>query len=362
MYCGHMFEAGLADEAVLAAEIDRLLDRLKVGVAYGALARGSDILLAERLLASGAELNVVLPFQTEDFVRASVGEGSWRERFDACLAAAWTVGFASETAFVNDPLQFRFGANVAMGLVRLRSDQLGGTPVQIAVWDGRPASNLVAGTAVDIEIWRQSEGRTEVLAPGSLRRGTSASVPPRTPPEADRAIMSIVFTDFAGFSKLSEAALPRFWRQVMKRCAEVLDRHPEVVCRNSWGDAVYAVVETPAAAATLALELHEALAEVDLGALGIQAEGGMRVGVHLGPVYRDHDYVTGVTNYFGAEVSRTARIEPITPPGAVYVTEAFAAALVLQAPRGFTCAYVGRLELPKRFGSQRLYRLARALA
>ena len=32
----------------------------------------------------------------------------------------------------------------------------------------------------------------------------------------------------------------------------------------------------------------------------------------------------------GSHVSRTARIEPVTPPGEVYVTEAFAAALELQ--------------------------------
>jgi len=35
-------------------------------------------------------------------------------------------------------------------------------------------------------------------------------------------------------------------------------------------------------------------------------------------------------NYFGAHVSRAARIEPVTPEGCVYVTETFAAFLGLE--------------------------------
>ena len=67
-------------------------------------------------------------------------------------------------------------------------------------------------------------------------------------------VVTILFTDFKGFSTLSEAALPSFWEGVMGVVAEVLDAHEsEVECRNSWGDAVYAIVSTPEAGARCAL-------------------------------------------------------------------------------------------------------------
>ena len=75
-----------------------------------------------------------------------------------------------------------------------------------------------------------------------------------------------------------------------------------------------------------------------------------------GPVYATQDPVLGRTNFFGAHVSRTARIEPVTPPGCVFVTEAFAARLTLEgAP--FTCDYAGQVPAAKGFGLLRMYLL-----
>jgi len=60
-------------------------------------------------------------------------------------------------------------------------------------------------------------------------------------------------------------------------------------------------------------------------------------------------------------VTRTARIEPVTPPGAVFVTEPFAAALVLEnSPHA--CDYVGHRPAAKDFGHLRMYRLRRGRA
>ena len=47
----------------------------------------------------------------------------------------------------------------------------------------------------------------------------------------------------------------------------------------------------------------------------------MRIGAHYGPAYRTIDHITGRTTFYGTEVSKAARIEPVTPPGAVFVTE-----------------------------------------
>ncbi|MBK5265460.1 MAG: adenylate cyclase, partial [Alphaproteobacteria bacterium] len=113
-------------------------------------------------------------------------------------------------------------------------------------------------------------------------------------------------------------------------------------------------------AAHIALELQSALGDFDYTTLGLAQGGGMRIGVHYGPVYRTLDRVTDRITFYGTEVSRAARIEPVTPPGAVFVTEPFAAILALEAPDRFHSRYVGKIELAKGYGTYPMYRLTRS--
>lgn len=359
-FCGHMFAADEGMEAHLSARIDATLTGEKIGFLYGALACGGDILVAEAALARGIELNVVLPFAEEDFLAQSVlpgGEG-WHARYRACLDQAASVTFASEMEFFGDPAQYGYASRMAMGLARLRARHLGADRVQIAIWDGM-ATDGPAGTGPDVMAWKKTGGRTVVIDPGPVRRGL-ARPDPRVQSAYERSLAAILFTDFAGFSTLKETALPAFWGGVMRRVADVLDAHSDgIECRNSWGDALYAVAVSAPLAAQVALELQDALAAFDFATLGLDGTGGMRVGVHYGPAYRTTDHITGRTTFYGTEVSKAARIEPVTPPGAVFVTEPFAAILALEAGDEFACRYVGRIALAKNYGAFPMYRLTR---
>lgn len=360
-FSGHMFAADEAAEARLRSEIDRLLEQEDVGFAYGALACGADLLVAESVLARGAELHVVLPFEEEDFLAQSVlpGGETWRARYQACIGKAASVTTASLMEYFGDPSQYGYGSRMAMGLARLRAHHLGAEAIQIAVWDGKP-SDGPAGTGADVAAWEEQGGRTLVVDPGAVDRGLTRP-PARVRSPHERTLAAILFTDFAGFSTLAETALPAFWDGVMRQVADVLDQHDgEVVCRNSWGDALYAVTISAAGAAGIALELQDALARFDYATLGLDGTGGMRIGVHYGPAWRTVDHITGRTTFYGTEVSKAARIEPVTPTGAVFVTEPFAAILALESGEAFTCRYVGRIALAKKYGDYPMYRLTRA--
>ena len=358
-FCGHMFAADAEAEARLRAACERVLEEEAIGFVFGALACGADLVLAEAALARGIELHVVLPFEEEDFLAQSVRPGgdSWVERYRTCLAAAASVTVASPMEYF-DPAQYGYGSRIAMGLARLRAEHLGGEAVQIAVWDGVP-SDGPAGTGADVAAWTARGGRTRTIDPGQVNRKL-VRPEPRVITTYERALAAILFTDFAGFSTLKETARPAFWDGVMRRVAEVLDAHGgAVACRNSWGDALYAVTTSAPAAAGIALELQDALAAFDYATLGLDGGGGMRIGVHYGPAYRTIDHITGRTTFYGTEVSKAARIEPVTPPGAVFVTEPFAAVLALEAGDAFACHYVGRIALAKKFGDYPMYRLTR---
>jgi class 3 adenylate cyclase len=176
-----------------------------------------------------------------------------------------------------------------------------------------------------------------------------------------REIRSIIFADYKGFSRLGERELPLFMREVMGRISRVLDDYGDhVEFRNTWGDAVYAIIDEPRQASALALDLQAALENLPAGLIPKGDIAGMRIGVHYGPIWLGTDRITGNRLWYGGEVNRTARIEPVTPVGGVYCTEAFAAALLVDNCTDCTFTPLGRKKLAKDFGEVELYLLEQA--
>lgn len=362
-FAGHMFRADERVEAGLRARIEAQLDLIGATSGFGALACGADIVFAEALLDRGIELNVVLPFAIDDFLHQSVepfGAEVWRPRFDAALAGAASVQYASDSAYAGDPGQFAYGNEYAMGLACLRAQHLCTRAVHMAIWDGRRARGT-GGTAETIERWRGTGREAIVIDSGPIDRARPRAPVRTMPPGFYRENRAIIFTDYSGFSKLDERTLPIFWSEVMGRVGTVLEEAGEATLfRNTWGDALYAVIADPGSAAEVATRLRDALAEIDAEAVGLPVDGGMRVALHFGPVYRARDPVTGGTSYFGTEVTRTARMEPVTPIGEIYMTQSYAAFLALTGDERFTASYVGTIALAKEFGSTRMHKLVRA--
>lgn len=366
VFCGHMFNAGSDAEVALAQRVRDELERLDISVGYGPLACGADIVIAEALLERGAELNVVLPFAEEDFIAVSVdcGGPDWLARFEACRDGATSVNFATPGAYVGDDNQFAYNTLFAMGLAALRAQEMNCSAFQLAVVSDSFKSfstTGIAGTQADMRLW-QSLGRETVVIPaGAVPRDLKFPPKPEFTGGTRREIRSIIFADYKGFSRIGERELPDFMNIVMGRIAQVLhDFGDHVEFRNTWGDAIYAVIDEPKTAAAIALALQEELSDLPAGLIPDGAVAGMRTGVHYGPIWVGTDRITGNRLWYGGEVNRTARIEPVTPVGGVYCTESFAAALLMDDCN--TCKFtpVGRVRLPKAYGELDLFRLERA--
>jgi tetratricopeptide repeat protein/adenylate/guanylate cyclase family protein len=368
-YCGHRiadddkpgrFPAGA--EATAAARITDVVAEHPPGYAYGSLASGADILWAEALLDRGSELHVVLPFARDEFIETSVAPAGrvWVERFERCLSAATAVSYATEDAYLDDDVLYRYGAELAMGLALLRGRYLEADVRQLALWDGDPPLGA-ASTAIDVATWRRRGLPATIVTPLGERLVDAPSFPePSAGSASGRAVCAMLFADVRGFSKLTDEELPRFAEHVLAAFATVLDRHAEhILHRNTWGDALYVVLRDAPCAAACALELQEAMSAIDLAAARLPAHLALRLGGHVGPVFPILDPVLRLRAYMGSHVSRTARIEPVTPAAAVYVTEPFAAALALAGPSEPACDYVGHMAAAKDYGRLRMYRLRR---
>jgi class 3 adenylate cyclase len=361
-----------AEHAVFA-QIKRWLAEARAKVAFASAACGADILFLEAMLELGGEINIVLPSDTESFVQASVlsgGDTSWVERFHRVVKAAKQVIYASQHAASEVYLAY---ANVLMfGLAKSRARGIDGQVRALAVWDGLPGAG--GGTASAIGRWRSCGQPVQAIDPLTLQWQEYAPTPgPRAPsdqwlssqadarPEDKRALVSLLFADAVGFSKLAEEQIPQFVAHFLGPIAALLERssRPPIV-RNTWGDALYFAFNDISAAGVLALEISELIRATHWPDFGLPQGMGIRIALHSGPAYPVVDPIIRQFNYTGVHVSRAARIEPITPVGAVYASQEFAALAEAVGVSEFVCQYVGITPMAKSYGDFATYQVRRA--
>jgi len=179
-----------------------------------------------------------------------------------------------------------------------------------------------------------------------------------TKPALQRGLNTMIFADVVGYSKLREEQAPTFFVSFLGMIAELMQRERlRPLFSNTWGDGLFVVYERVEQAAEFSAALLQAMVRTDWVALGLPVQLAARVAMHTGPVFAAEDRVIGRTNFFGSHVTRAARIEPITSPGSVFLTEQAACMLVTQPGHPFRVEYVGRLSLAKAYGQEKLYRL-----
>jgi len=350
-----------ADEDDVETRIVDTFERNNVGFAYGSLACGADILFAEAALACSAELHVVLPFEKEEFKRISVESGgaNWGPRFERCLEAAASVTLATEDSYLGDDALFTYCSRLAMGLAAMRANELCIEPIQLALWDGQP-STRIAGTSIDIDTWRALGRHTEIIRPANALTETIEE-PGHTPSSlaaahSSRVVRIMLFGDFKQFSTLGDGDLPNFQNGVIRPIGQALERfNNKIQYKNTWGDAIFLVFTDAHAAVDCAIAIQDTVRSIDWASLGLPFAPMLRLGGHIGPIFEGHDFVRNEPTFFGAHVTRAARLEPVTPPGQVYVTEPVAAALALEGLPHYTCEYVGHLPYAKDYGPLRMY-------
>ena len=185
-------------------------------------------------------------------------------------------------------------------------------------------------------------------------------------PLANRTVRYLLFADVVGFSKLPEHAIPHYVQHFLGGVASVLQQKDlEPLTRNTWGDALYLVYESAAAAARAALALQHWCKSIPWDQrLGLKrgAQLRLRLGLHVGPVFMMEDPVIGQPCFMGRNTSLAARLEPIAEEGQILASEEFAALAAHDSERHFRLQYVGILPLPKQSGSHAVYLLLPAIA
>ena len=354
-----------AMEPAVRAALRERLTAIAPLAAYGSAACGADLLCLEIARELGGETHVVLPFPPAEFRRASVdfAAGDWGERFDRALAAADSVTVASDHRASGSAATFEYANLILTGLGKLRAQVLDTSLRALAVWDPE-ARGAAGGSASLVSLWEErgfavDHVHLSALGAGAPGAGSSGPAAQREDPSADgtrHELRAMLFADAVGYSQLSEDQIPRYISGFLGAVASLSRRtaHPFEHVETS-GDGLYMVFANVADAGHFALELSGLANGFDRAALGLPPSFNLRIALHCGPVHCGRDPITGGRLYTGPHTSRTARIEPITPPGQVYASSAFAAVAAAGGADGLAMGYIGRIPLAKGYGTLGLY-------
>ena len=187
---GHMFRGQEMNEAqqvetetAIRARAAKLFKEHNIGFIYGALACGSDVILAETAIGQGCEFNAVLPFNIERFVDLSVRDGDppgvpgkWEKRLRAVLDQR--EGAKSLTIIdPADPMErdldgyFFYAFRYAAGCALQRAAMLQ-TICRLIVVSDQVQPDGVAGTNRVLRDWRDHGRPFDLIPfpPARLRR------------------------------------------------------------------------------------------------------------------------------------------------------------------------------------------------
>lgn len=319
-YAGHLGVGARAGKALIE-QIDGLITNYRVGFAFGALAAGSDITIAERMLEMGGELHVVLPLREEAFILQSVRPygADWENRFRKCRdrAMSWTETARDTGSY--EPLASHLAADVAMGSAVRHGRSLGTEVLQLAIVDNAPGK-FGAGmhTMRDIERWASTGHQTYVLR--AARDAPVRASGGRSEPEGlvGRRLAAMLQIEFTGLAELDEAHLAEAVANVLLPFRAALGEirtKPHVVlpCGNS---RIMAFAD-PESAYDFA---REAIT-LPTGQFALKIAG------HYGLAH----WLSDPEALIGQAVDQLGAIAAVAFPGTITVSEAFASALFLAA-------------------------------
>ncbi|MBL0923257.1 MAG: DUF4071 domain-containing protein [Sphingomonadaceae bacterium] len=143
--------------------IEAAVQQSGVGSAYGALAAGADILVAEAVLRAGAALNIVLPAAPEAFRRQSVEPfgADWSSRFDAMMDQAESVTVVAGCNSVTDG-SIKLAALVAQGMAMDKAQRMQSRCTSISITDERRDGAAADNIIVNVDRSVQDGVSTEV--------------------------------------------------------------------------------------------------------------------------------------------------------------------------------------------------------
>ncbi len=169
----------------------------------------------------------------------------------------------------------------------------------------------------------------------------------------------IIFSDLKGFSKLSEPEIKKYYKEIYDPLYEKMNfllANAKVL--NTWGDAFILIFDEGKHAINWLFEFRNFFRSLDFSKIGIKPIIP-RMAAHIGEFDIFKDKFLNRENVLGGNINTTARIEPITKAGEIFVTKQFKDAIESLSEKIDFINFdaMGIIPLAKEFGEAEIYRL-----
>ncbi|MBE1301747.1 MAG: hypothetical protein GJ680_17805 [Alteromonadaceae bacterium] len=174
-------------------------------------------------------------------------------------------------------------------------------------------------------------------------------------------LKSFLMGDLSGYSKYDDFQVKTFAQKVFGGISKIADKYGSLIQRDGWGDAFYFVFDDQKECLDCAMEIKDLISQWQREDIHEQwklpAAISMRIAVDTAPLTQITDFIEGKTGYTGTFVSRVARMEPITPIGAVYCGIGCALKALENDFTGINFNYMGINSLPKKYGVEHVFKV-----
>ena len=161
VFAGHMidhnrqtprFPEEISEHVKFAISNELRINNIMIG--YSSLACGSDILFVEALIELGGEVNVIIPFDREEFIEISVAFAGpqWVERFEK-IEQSQNITYVSKKYCENPDILFDFLGKIMIGSGVMRSSLFHDQPYLLTVASEIDTSLKMGGTNAMRKLW-----------------------------------------------------------------------------------------------------------------------------------------------------------------------------------------------------------------
>lgn len=180
-FAGHIWKSDkrprLPDYGTLLTQISDAIQHHDIGYAYGALAAGADIIIAEILIQEGVQLHIILPSDEKSFITHSVrpfGE-AWVERFMTCMKHAKSVKILNPGSTRPRRDLDLLAGDMAMGHAIMKGEQLDVIATQLLIFDETVSGSM---TASHSQRWQKNNLEQNII-PVAVNLGIKPNDQPR---------------------------------------------------------------------------------------------------------------------------------------------------------------------------------------
>jgi len=168
---------------------------------------------------------------------------------------------------------------------------------------------------------------------------------------------NVLFADVKGYSSLDDQMMKAFYEKVFPQIGACL-RDFEIRDLNTWGDGIVIICDKIQDICELSLLMRDKFRQINWSRLGLPSLD-IRISLHHGEYLEGIDGVTGRPTFCGKSIVSAARLEPITPPGVVWLTDTAARMLRDTGDDFLQADDIGSVTLPKNYGELSICALRR---